>query len=242
MQQNRLVEVFDETLRASDELPFPESLRFNYSQLDRSPAGSRGEGTITVENVDCIEAARTLSEDYSVCLLNMASDHNPGGGVKNGRKAQEEELCRRSNLYVTLKHMKYPLDEFEGIYSVNVTFFRQGESGRYKKYKKNFKCDVVSVAAYRMHGDPMYENDKEGTRKKIRMMLSSAKLSGCNALVLSAFGCGAYGGDPEEVAPLFKEVLMVEGWASRFERIVFAIIEDDNSQGKNYDTFRKHLS
>lgn len=101
-----------------------------------------------------------------------------------GCAAQEEELCRRSNLYPGIKKQKYPLGDFEGLYTSDVTFFRQGSDARYKKYEQSFVCDVVSVAAYRMAGKKMNEQDKLGTLQKIRMILSIAHKQGCEVIVL----------------------------------------------------------
>ena len=38
-----------------------------------------------------------------ILVLNLANPVNPGGGVRNGAKAQEEDLCRKSSLLVSLE-------------------------------------------------------------------------------------------------------------------------------------------
>ena len=62
---------------------------------------------------------------------------------------------------------------------------------------------------------------------KIRLILAAADQAGCNAAVLSAFGCGAYGNPPEEVARLFDAAL--EG--SSLTEVVFCIVDDHNAGG-----------
>ncbi|NGX36215.1 MAG: hypothetical protein K1000chlam1_01054, partial [Candidatus Anoxychlamydiales bacterium] len=49
-----------------------------------------------------------------------------------------------------------------------------------------------------------YEN---ATKEKIRNILKTAILTGHDAIVLSAFGCGAFRNNPEAVSRLFHEVL-----------------------------------
>ena len=49
------------------------------------------------------EAAETYAKSgKAVCVHNFASASNPGGGVESGSNAQEECLCRCSNLFFCL--------------------------------------------------------------------------------------------------------------------------------------------
>ena len=63
-------------------------------------------------NMDSYSLARKRTESASVLLpegskpvlvLNLANPVNPGGGVRNGAKAQEEDLCRKSSLLLSLE-------------------------------------------------------------------------------------------------------------------------------------------
>ena len=65
------------------------------------------------ENIDSFSLARKrmknhfheLREEESkpILVLNLANPFHPGGGVKNGAKAQEEVLCRKSSLLLSLE-------------------------------------------------------------------------------------------------------------------------------------------
>jgi hypothetical protein len=55
--------------------------------------------------------------------------------------------------------------------------------------------------------------------------------NGNDSLVLSAFGCGAYGTPPKEMARLFHEVIESKKYKSVFKRIVFAIINLPSTNG-----------
>lgn len=58
-------------------------------------------------NADSFTQARTIikeeaidPKDRGVLVLNFANPVNPGGGVRRGAKAQEEDLCRKSSLLI----------------------------------------------------------------------------------------------------------------------------------------------
>ena len=58
---------------------------------------------IRVEDKDCVLAAKELIDaGYTPAMLNLADLYTPGGLVEYGSGAQEENLCRRSNLIHTL--------------------------------------------------------------------------------------------------------------------------------------------
>ena len=125
---------------------------------------------VQVLNLDCILATRELVEQgYNPALLNMASLYHPGGGVLTGSSAQEEDLCRRSNLAISLYQFslpggrygdladmvgvkrraeRYPMDNtYGGIYSPDITFFRATKDEGYALLDEPFKAAVISVAS-----------------------------------------------------------------------------------------------
>ena len=53
--------------------------------------------------------------------------------------------------------------------------------------------------------------------------ITVAALTGGDALVLGAFGCGVFENDARKTAQCFKEALESVDFKSRFERIVFPI-------------------
>jgi uncharacterized protein (TIGR02452 family) len=108
----------------------------------------------------------------------------------------------------------YPLDRNSGgIYSGGITVFRASENNGYALLKNPYRVSFVSVPAinrpelekrsnrYYIAG-PLVEPAKE----KIRTILRIGGKYGHGALVLSAFGCGAFANPPHHVALLFREV------------------------------------
>ena len=225
------------------------------------------ETKFSVIEADCLEVAELLlNAGFNPCVLNMASRQNPGGGVLNGSGAQEENLFRRSNLFaslyqfagyaeqygITKNEKQYPLDRnFGGIYSCDVTIFRSSESSGYALLDTPFKTSIVSVAAINrpdledIKGQLRIVNNLiEPTKEKMRTILRIAGKHNHNALVLSAFGCGAYCNPPEHIAMLFKEVFAETEFQNRFALVIFAIISDHNSNrahnpNGNFEPFRK---
>jgi len=123
-----------------------------------------------VLNQDCILVTCDLVEQgYNPALLNMASLYHPGGGVLQGSSAQEEDLCRRSTLAISLYQFslpggrygdladmvgvtrraeRYPMDNmYGGIYSPGITFFRATKDEGYALLDEPFQAAVISVAS-----------------------------------------------------------------------------------------------
>jgi len=74
------------------------------------------------------------------------------------------------------------------------------------------------------------EADLEQAKAKIRLMVKMAASKGHDAMVLSAWGCGAYANPPLCIATAFKAVLEEEDLANCFQMIVFAIFDDQNAR------------
>ncbi|KAF7329830.1 hypothetical protein MKEN_00246400 [Mycena kentingensis (nom. inval.)] len=205
---------------------------------------------ITVVEGDALEAAHELSlraPGNKVAILSMASELRPGGGFLLGANSQEESLCMRTTLYPSLPDAFYRLPEVGCIYTQDVCVFCGSygvqDTSRNLKAKPDsvnptvewWFVDVISCAAVRgpdltdadAYADPA---QRDLMREKIKCIFRAAALQGCRRLVLGAFGCGAFGNPPKEVAALFKRVLLGrEGsprggeFEGRFDEVVFAI-------------------
>lgn len=208
---------------------------------------------IQVVNNDCLyEAEKLIERGFYPAVLNMASFYSPGGGVINGSSAQEENIFRRTNLFKSLYQFHpigkdygieqqkehYPLNyNYGGIYTPNVTVFRKSDDTNYELMDNPFKVDIITLAAVKR---PKLNNKgeivpqvKNVIENKIRQILDIAIENKNNALVLSAFGCGAYGTPPEEMAKLFADVLSSEDYIGAFKAIHFAIIETPSTSGEH---------
>jgi len=160
-------------------------------------------------------------------LLNMSSDSQPGGGVERGATAQEEFLCRTSNLYNCLpkksQRLHY-LEELEAIYNDQVIFKKDAN---YQPIKPHTVA-VISMAALKRPRLPLSDHHKQIYLQKMKLLLDIAAKHKHYDLILSAWGCGAYKNPPETIARLFKQAF--EEHVIKFN-VIFLI--NDN----NYDIF-----
>ena len=212
-------------------------------------------------NADCVDVAqRLLEQGYSPAILNLASAKSPGGGYHEGYAAQEESLCHSSNLSLSLyqygspkfKHIRecgaptkepgYPLDRnFGGIYTPNVTFFRNSRAKFFALRERAFRCDVITVAALSFNGRTEFCGVEEISYRaadggftsageeimlnKIRTIFRMGVEHSKDALILGAFGCGAYKLPSKAVAEQFRRVMNEPEFAGKFRLLVFAIME-----------------
>lgn len=245
MSKQNLIEVFNDTIQRIEDYEYNPDLQSHKIKLkkikDTDILYSFNTCKIHVVNGDCIEVARKLSNKGKTCMLNMASSKRPGGGVRNGAMAQEEELARRSNLIYGLPYEYYPLDTDEYIYTKDVSFFKD----KYYNIIPEFNCDVITMAAVNLNKGHIdnprnIKNYEQTMYQKIDNMLFTPQIYGCHNLVLSAFGCGVFKNDPTFVASLFKKV--IEKHSSSYDTICFAILNDRNSVGSNFEIFKDILT
>ena len=204
---------------------------------------------VRVENKDCVLAAKALIDaGYNPAMLNLADLYTPGGLVEYGSGAQEENLCRRSNLVQSLYQFsegrvreypglglkpskaQYPMDErFGGVYSGIVTFFRGPEDQGSMLEARPYNIPVISVAA--LSGPRiddkgmMFRPEADITLDKMRTILRIGLDNGHDSLVLSAFGCGAFANPPAHIAKLFHQVMEDDEFADCYRLIDFAILD-----------------
>lgn len=199
---------------------------------------------IIFSNKTTTEAAKNLYDrykknHYKVGVLNFASAKHPGGGFLRGAMAQEESIARVSTLYASLcsqpdfyNHnlsVKTSLYTDYIIYSENVTVFKDDDGN---PLMVPYNIDVITSPApnvgaiekYEPHNLPKVYSVMEN---RIRKIIKIAILNNIDCLVLGAFGCGVFKNKMEDVAKIFSEILIDEGFANYFKVIEFAIYDRD---------------
>ena len=190
-----------------------------------------------------------------VAILNFANAFTPGGMVLKGSSAQEENICRCTNLYESLvsKNGKpyYTINSgmvdigVNGeiytdtlIYTPNVTVFRNDVN--YSLITPSY-VDVITCPA------PCAANMDYTTaitiyEKRIQKIVLAAIANNVDTLVLGAWGCGAFGQNPRLIAQAFATVLNT--YHGCFKEIIFAIrpTYGGNAVDITYNIFKEELS
>ena len=162
-----LIEHFEDTLHRCESEALRDATRqamegtkvYREDFRVQQPLMPRYERRITVEDTTTFAAAVRFGNQYGVAVLNFANPEVPGGGVKNGATAQEECLCRCSNLYPCLANTPGVYDDFYQyhyehgrylysdrlIYTKGVTVFKN-EDLSLKERNQWFRVDVINCS------------------------------------------------------------------------------------------------
>lgn len=196
-----------------------------------------------------------------IAVLNFASATTPGGGVRKGSSAQEEALCRVSNLYLCLtdkklwesfyqknRDAKNNIHTDDIIYTPDVMVIKNDD---YKTLQESdyFRVDVITCAApnlrevpansfNRDEGEPIQLSNEELYKvhyKRAIKIMEVACANNVEVLILGAFGCGAFRNNPTVVAKAYKDA--VEHFRHAFKEIEFAVYCPPKDP-TNYNEFR----
>lgn len=198
------------------------------------PERREAQTRVFVENTDCLKVARGMVDrGLDVAVLNFASAKNPGGGFLSGARAQEESICRASGLYVCLEpspmyehHRRRhdPLYSTWVVHSPNVPVFRDGADLLAEPWLVSFLSSPAPNAKVVLGRSPERQHEvEEAMRERIDAVFTVAAQARHDALVLGAWGCGAFGNDASKVASLFADAL--DRWQGCFAELSFAILD-----------------
>ncbi len=194
------------------------------------------------------------NEKPGVLVLNFANPVHPGGGVTRGANAQEEDLCRRSTLYLSLTSRaagemyqynsalrSYCASDFM-LLSPYVEILKDSEG---MSLPDTYVVSVLTAAAPMVSRGGIEKGRLHDLlTQRIHAIFQVAAYCGYRDLVLGAWGCGAFGNDPETMATLFAQE--VKRWndagSFQFRQIEFAVLRKKNRDSYNYDCFARHFA
>ncbi|MCF0113433.1 MAG: TIGR02452 family protein [Bacilli bacterium] len=102
-----------------------------------------------------------------------------------------------------------------------------------------FDVDIIVSAAPHLHDERSFGEKKLMSvyKRRLGRVLDIAENQGIEALILGAYGCGAFRNDPHLIAKAFHELLTENEYG--FAVVEFAIIYHGDS--KNFDAFVKEF-
>lgn len=221
---------------------------------------------VVVSKKRSYEAAYNYKE-YKTCVHNFASASTPGGGVVKGSSAQEECLCRCSTLYFNLNSPEMwagfytphriaqnPVHNDDCIYTPGIVVIKTDtESPTLMNEEDWYSVNVITCAAPNLRQMPSNKMNTGDGVKKVKMLdedlqalhekrltriLDIALAEGNEAIILGAFGCGAFENNPEVVARATKNV--IEKYLHAFKVIEFAVYCSPRDES-NYEIFKRML-
>ncbi len=235
----------------------PEELAALVPTAQTEPQAQKVCCAFACEDMDALALAqkqyqRLRSEgnaEPKILVLNLASATQPGGHTRTGASAQEEDLCRRTSLLLSLES-----ENAKRYYDYNnAKKTRMGSDGvmlsPYVEVVKDASSETLSEPfpiAVMSCSAPMVRLGLEGMSqeeyeemlyKRIQGMLLVAAFQGYRHLILGAFGCGVYGNDAAVVSDLFYRGIRDFTYAGKdsnqlFDSIQFAVL---CRPGKNYN-------
>lgn len=257
-----LVEIFNDTLEqcrnntilseaVSSSIKRQYILRHN-DQMVLNAKPRSGIAEVIVSRKCTIEAAEQY-KDKKVCILNFASSKNPGGGVVNGARAQEECICRITTLYPCLSDEKImngfylphrsmfsdTLYNDDLIFTPDVYCIKTDTAAPAKRDECEwFKTDVITCASPNLSAYTKVTDDvlEKIQLSRLERVFVTAANEGADALILGAFGCGAFRNPPEVVAGVMKK--LTDKYAGYFDVIEFAVYCSPKNP-VNYEAFSR---
>ncbi|MCD8286939.1 MAG: TIGR02452 family protein [Clostridia bacterium] len=212
------------------------------------PCGCENTDTLALAWKRCRECTKA-GEEPDVLVLNMASGTEPGGQTRKGAGAQEEDLCRRTSLLLSLesgaaqeyyaynKSVQGRLGTDAIIYSPCVDVIKDNKA---ELLASPFTVSVISCSApmirFGLEGrtPQEYEDMLFGRIQGILLVAAENKKS---RLILGAFGCGIFGNDAALVSAQFHKAIQTFTYRGRtaaelFRSIDFAVL---CPPGKDYN-------
>lgn len=186
-------------------------------------------------------------------VLNFANAVHPGGGYLSGANAQEEALCRQSTLYASISSGKAsemyifnresnsPADSDYMLLSPCVEVFRDVACNL---LPKPYTTAVITAPAPDLYGRGAGISGTDLCvlmTERICNLLYAAAYYGYRNITLGAWGCGAFGHNPYDMAGYFRKVLIEEKMSEFFDSVTFAIL-DKTKKSDNYIAFEQVFS
>lgn len=244
----------------TSEVLLPEQVKYicENPTIDKIHAiGRAGHFCINEDSYSVAMQVKAKHPDDGVLVLNFANPVHPGGGVRRGARAQEEDLCRKSSLLLALED-----ESAKKYYDYNASLHTYMGSDamiinptvEIIKDAKGELLDESAVVSVMTCAAPMISSGIEGMTQaeyeqmfyeRIVATLKVAAHYRYKYLVLGAWGCGAFGNDAQVIAKLYFKAFKEFNYnglshESLFNQIYFAVL-DRSSDQYNFNSFFRYF-
>jgi uncharacterized protein (TIGR02452 family) len=198
-----------------------------------APAPGAHATAFEVANETTLAAAlRQRQLGHRPVVLNFASATSPGGGFLTGSRAQEEYLARSSGLYACLREndmYAFHRKDYNALYtdyvlySPDVPVFRADDG---TLLEEPYTVAMLTSPAVNANRVPAEDHGKiaPAMASRIPKVLAAGAAHSHDAIVLGAWGCGAFGNDGPTIARLFHEAL-TGPFRGIYRHVAFAVID-----------------
>jgi uncharacterized protein (TIGR02452 family) len=224
----RIVDIHEQVKQAvQSTVSYPPDVVLNSSFI-----GQHDTKTEVTNETTLSAAARLVEQGFKPVALSFASATSPGGGFLSGSRAQEEYLARSSCLYQCIRDNPMyvfhrlacdPLYTDFVLYSPEVPVIRSDDGFL---LESPYTLSFITAAAVNANQVPP-ERRKEispAMWTRVLKVLAVGVAHGHNAIILGAWGCGAFGNDADLIASLFQRALE-ENFKGAYRKVVFAIVD-----------------
>lgn len=193
--------------------------------------------------------AMQINEGQKIAALNFASYVNPGGGFLYGARAQEEMICAQSDLYPVIasqrefyiwnmQHQNCHIYLDRALYSPDIIWTNN---------EINSKSDVITCAApNKTAGRCSIKDPGELVRfcsqadkamiNRMDFVKRIAEDQQVDVLILGAWGAGAFGFKPLEVAKMWQRTF---DQATPISKVIYAVIPDRHGRSNAVEDFEE---
>lgn len=208
--------------------------------LDTTQSNTTNKPQIRIINAGCFEVAEKFNYK-EVVVHNFANNNHPGGPCSKFTKegifisnqqwanTQEDQLVKRYRENILLPHAFYPICEDNN---------PGNEALLYSECSSNsVLCDVITIPALQ---DPNYMKSSQYQTMVNRIKLILAICAKYNKILITGlWGCGAFGGNPKDLADLWQEALS-DSRVPKPLLIIFAIkIDGASSKWGSFEDMEK---
>ncbi|MDR1364171.1 MAG: TIGR02452 family protein [Oscillospiraceae bacterium] len=209
----------------------------------------------TLNGLKILKDKNIIDPNAKITVVNFANAFKTGGGVQQGSIAQEEYLCRLSDLFASLIRLKLQFYEYNHnhrndnsnifgfnrvISSIGVTQIKNDDFSLIEVSQRP-KFNVISAAAPDLRKIKKYDEEKlfNVLVERIKLIFTVAISNQDDTIVLGAFGCGAFKVPPDISSRAFFHVLQKLGYKQKFKCIIFNIYAPDECGKKNLQAFKE---